>query len=185
MKTIILIFALFSLNFSLGADLHSLNKLFSQNYNTLYEARMCAKNVERFVSLSLQHKINLENTYILKVTGSGFLETSGFYTRQNPNHWKMLGYFHYVFVADGYVFDFDLDEPLVLPLQDYIRLQFTPPYEPYYALGNVEFKIASLKFWKAQKFSVHDFINKTISTDLITFEQLVRITTLKKLKRIR
>ncbi len=185
MKSFIIALILLAQHTALGADLNSLTKLFVQNYNALYEARMCGRNIERFVDLSLRHKINLDHSYVLKVTGAGFLETSGFYTRQNANRWKMLGYFHYVFVAEGHVFDFDLDEPLVLPLHDYVRLQFTPPFEPFYALGNVEFTTDTLKYWKADKILIQDFINKNSRSEKLALDQIVPISSLKRLKRIR
>jgi hypothetical protein len=86
---------------------------------------MCGENIGRLVEEAKNQNLDLEGSYVLKIEGGGFLETSGFYTRSNPNERAMLGYFHYILVADGYVFDFDLNESLVLKLEDYVRLQFT------------------------------------------------------------
>ena len=115
----------------LAADIESLRKLFVNNFNHYYQPRYCGKNIKRLLSEAQKRNIDLSNSYILKVVGDGFFETSGFYTRAKPNQRAMLGYFHMILVADNMVFDFDLHAPLVLDVRNYIRLQFMPPYEPY------------------------------------------------------
>src|SRR5690606_10559228 len=121
----ILVFCLF-LTHAKAADIPALTKLFRTNFNSFYEARNCGKNIERLVEAAHEKRIDLRNAFDLRIVGGGFCETSGFYTRMVINDRAMLGYFHYVLVADNYVFDFDLAEPLVLPFEDYVRLQFSP-----------------------------------------------------------
>lgn len=118
-----------------AADIPRLKNLFQKNYNNYYQPRYCGRNIERFTSEALRRNIDLKGAYVLKISGTGFLETSAFYTRNKINDRAMLGYFHMVLVADDYVFDFDLAEPLALKVEDYFRLQFTPPYEPYKIFG--------------------------------------------------
>ncbi len=130
------VIALLLISFSsIAADIESLEKLFTKNYNSFYTPRFCGRNIEKFVKVAHQNGIDLSNSYVAKIVGGGFLETSAFYSRTNPNDRVMIGYFHMVLVADGYVFDFDLGEPAVLKLSDYVRLQFTPPYEPFRIYG--------------------------------------------------
>jgi hypothetical protein len=132
----IVAFALLILSFSsLSADVERLEKLFSKNYNSFYTPRFCGRNIEKFVNVANQKGVDLSGSCVDRIVGGGFLETSAFYSRTNPNDRVMIGYFHMVLVADGYVFDFDLGEPVVLKLQDYVRLQFTPPYEPFRIFG--------------------------------------------------
>lgn len=118
-----------------AADMPRLTSLFKSNFNNYYQARYCGRNIERLTSEAIKRNIDLSDSYVLKIVGGGFLETSAFYTRDKVNERAMLGYFHMVLVADGMVFDFDLAEPLVLQVEDYFRLQFTPPYEPYKIYG--------------------------------------------------
>lgn len=127
MKKLLLGFIFLSSTFVQAADIPGLTKLFADNFNTLYAPRMCGKNIERFIEAAQAQNINLDNAYVLKIVGGGFFETSGFYTRTNPNDREMLGYFHYVLVADRMVFDFDLNSPLVLTLENYARVQLSPP----------------------------------------------------------
>jgi hypothetical protein len=158
MKKIFLSFflILFSIA-SLAADLRSLESVFRENINSFYVPRMCGENIKRLVKEAERRKIDLSNSYVLKIEGAGFLETSGFYTRGAANDRAMLGYFHFVLVADGHVFDFDLDEVLVLKLEDYIRLQFTPPYEPFYVFG-MEFNAAKqLPWWTVSRFELRSY----------------------------
>lgn len=130
-----------------AADLPALKKLFTENYNSLYRERFCGENIVNFIKLAQERGIDIEGSYALKIVGAGFFETSGFYTRTNPNERAMLGYFHFVFVADNHVIDFDLGEPLVPSLEDYIRLQFTPAREPYVLYGVKYDALNQLNHW--------------------------------------
>jgi opacity protein-like surface antigen len=154
---IILLLSLLTLSQALAADLKSLTTLFKQNYDNFYQPRYCGRNTARLVSEAHKRKIDLSNSYVLKIVGGGFWETSGFYTRNNINERAMLGYFHMVFVADGYVFDFDLDEPLVLKMDDYFRLQFTPPY-PFNFYGGEARTKSELKGWTLTRYEWPDYI---------------------------
>jgi hypothetical protein len=118
-----------------SADIVALKNLYTDNFNNYYQPRFCGKNIRRFLEEASRRNIDLSNSYVLKVVGGGFLETSGFYTRGNINEREMLGYFHMILIADDQVFDFDLNEPLVLEKESYVRLQFTPPHEPYFIFG--------------------------------------------------
>ena len=170
-----------------ATDVRALTQLFQKNHDHFYAYAQCGGNIARFVEAAKAQRIDLSNSYVLNVAGAGFLETSGFFTRGKQNNWKMLGYFHVVFVADGYVFDFDLDQPLVLKLEDYIRLQFTPPYEPFKVGGNIHFKSTDLKFWTAtgyetQSYNLHSDpvqIWKTKLTDLVPYELIMSRPRLK------
>jgi hypothetical protein len=143
----------FSLS-SFSADTHNLKKLFISNFDQFYVERHCRQNIIRLIEEAKKLKINLDNSYVLKFEGLGFLETSGFYTRSSVNERHMLGYYHFVFVADNLVFDFDLYEPLVLPLEDYIRLQFTPKSLPYYIFGINYVPEIQLKNWKITAYNL-------------------------------
>lgn len=137
-----------------AANLPALQDYFRQNSETIYTPRLCGKNVQQLVQGAQDAGIDLSGAYVLKIVGAGFLETSGFYTRTKPQDRSMLGYFHYVLVAENHVFDFDLHELLVLPLEDYIRLQFTPPYLPFRVLGMNYDPAEELKYWKVSRFEL-------------------------------
>jgi hypothetical protein len=81
---------------ALAADLEKLTQLFQENYNTFYVPRFCGPNTARLIQAAQDQKIDLSNSYVLKIVGAGFLETSGFYTRSAPNERQMLGYFQEV-----------------------------------------------------------------------------------------
>lgn len=147
-----------------AADIPALKRLFETNYNTFYQPRLCGKNIERLIKEAHKQKIDLSNSYALRIEGAGFLNTSGFYTRGKVNDRAMLGYFHYVLVADGYVFDFDLDEPLVLKLPDYVRLQFTPPYLPFRVFGINYDPVNELKYWSVKSYEWNSYISPAPKT---------------------
>lgn len=142
-----------------AADLPALVEFYKANYQTLYQQRLCGRNIEKLISHALKEGIDLSNSYVLKIEGAGFLETSGFYTRSAKNKREMLGYFHMVFVADNYVFDFDLADGLVVELEDYVRLQFTPPYEPFYIFGISYLAKDQLPSWKVTAFQTTNYIS--------------------------
>lgn len=137
-----------------ASDLRQLEALYAQNFDAYYEPRFCGRNIERLARAAFQHGIDLRGAYALKIQGAGFLETSGFYTREAKNERALLGYFHVVLVADGKVFDFDLHDPLVLDLADYVRLQFSPPREPYRVLGIQYDARAELEWWTATRYEL-------------------------------
>jgi hypothetical protein len=171
---------------SRAADLPALSELFQQNFDNFYQPRLCGKNISQLVSEATKRNIDLTNSYVLKFEGVGFLETSGFYTRKQINEREMLGYFHFVLVADGYVFDFDLAEPLILKLEDYIRLQFTPASEGYTIFG-IHFKpLEQLPDWTVGHFEWKNFISsspqKTWSKKM---DQVVNLKKVMKRKRVR
>lgn len=169
-----------------AADLKSLKQLFQDNFNSYYEPRFCGRNIQRLLINAKERNIDLTNAYVLKVVGGGFLETSGFYTRTDPNERAMLGYFHMVLVADGYVFDFDLNESLVLKLEDYIRLQFTPPYEPYVIWGITYIAQKELAYWKTTRFEWKDYVsNKHTATWEKSMKDYVSLEEVMSRKRIR
>lgn len=189
MQNIVLSFLFFGLfsSSALAADVKALTNLFQKNHDSFYAYAQCGANIARLVEAARAENIDLSNSYVLNVVGAGFLETSGFYTRGQQNKWKMLGYFHVVFVADGYVFDFDLDEPLVLKLEDYIRLQFTPPVDPFKVGGNINFKSTDLKYWTATAYETKSYnlhsqpieIWKSKLTDLVSYESIMSRPRLK------
>lgn len=141
----------------LTAELEELKSLFSQNYNAFYEPRFCGRNIERLVKEASSRHIDLDGAFILKIEGTGFLETSGFYTRTSPNKREALGHFHVILVVENQVFDFDLLGPLVLSLEDYVRLQFTPPKEPITIFGVNYESHKELKWWKVTRFEINEF----------------------------
>lgn len=151
------LFSLLTATSAFAADIKSLERVFKENFDHFYQPRFCGKNTARFITEAQKRKIDLSQSYVLKIVGGGFWETSGFYTRNNINERVMLGYFHMVFVADGYVFDFDLDEPLVLKLDDYFRLQFTPPF-PFTFYGGEARTKTELKGWTLTRFEWADYI---------------------------
>lgn len=76
----------------------------------------------------------------------------------------MLGYFHYVFVADGHVFDFDLATAEVLPFAHYIRLQFTPAMDPYDPAQDLQRMRDDLPSWTLKRIELPEMLlggNKT------------------------
>jgi hypothetical protein len=137
-----------------AANLPALQDYFRQNSEAIYVPRYCGQNVQQLVQGAQSAGIDLSGAYVLKIVGTGFLETSGFYTRTKPQDRSMLGYFHYVLVAENHVFDFDLHELLVLSLEDYIRLQFTPPYLPFRVFGMNYDPAEELKYWKVSRYEV-------------------------------
>lgn len=146
-----------------AADLPAMIEFYKANYQKFYQQRFCGRNIEQLISNALKEGIDLSHSYVLKIEGAGFFETSGFYTRSAKNQRDMLGYFHIVFVADNYVFDFDLADRLVVSLENYVRLQFTPPYEPFYIFGVSYLAQNQLPWWKVTAFETTSYIsNKPI-----------------------
>lgn len=154
-----LLFSLLFLSSTLvrAADIPGLTRLFTENFNSFYEPRMCGTNIERLIEAAQKQNINLDEGYVLKIVGGGFFETSGFYTRTNPHDREMLGYFHYVLVADRFVFDFDLNKPVVLSLEDYARLQLSPPDDHPWA-KNWE---KDLSRWQVTRYDISDYMTQT------------------------
>ncbi len=109
-----------------AADLPALQSLFYHDYNDLYVPRFCGQNIERFLRLAEERSIDLEGSVVVRISGQGFFETSSFFGRGSPNRRQNLGTFHFILVAEGHVFDFDLHVPVVLREPDYFRLQLTP-----------------------------------------------------------
>ena len=186
MKKIILFLLLLTLTqVALAADLRGLNRIFQQNYNSFYVPRMCGQNIGRLVTEAKKQNVDLKGAYVLKLAGGGFLETSGFYTRSTPNERAMLGYFHFVLVADGYVFDFDLNEPLVLKLEDYIRLQLTPSYLPYFVFGINYQPTKELPSWTATRFEVDGYPSRPEVTWQKKLGDIVDINAVMKRARVK
>jgi hypothetical protein len=182
---IVLAFA-FSVSIAQAADTQALKELFKENFNSHYQPRFCGRNINTFINEAKLKNIDLSNSYVLKIVGGGFLETSGFYTRQNTNERVMIGYFHMVLVADGLVFDFDLNEPLVLNTLEYVRLQFTPAYEPYFIFGINYSKKASPGGWNVTAFDYNDY-GDNIETELwdMKMKEYIDIEAMYKSDRIR
>lgn len=158
MKALLFLVGALHVSISFAADLKALSKIFKDNYNTFYEYRRCGANVARLVEAAQAQGIDLNGAYPLEIRGAGFLETSGFYTRGDIDERVMLGYYHVVLVADGYVFDFDLARPLVLTLENYVRLQFTPPTAPYLVGGNIFYRPEKdLPWWRAIAYDTDGF----------------------------
>ncbi len=168
-----------------AADVKKLTSIFQHNYNSFYRARMCGENIGRLVEEAKKHNLDLNGSYVLKLEGGGFLETSGFYTRSEPNDRAMLGYFHYILVADGYVFDFDLNESLVLKFEDYIRLQFTPAHLPYVIFGINYKPIDELPSWIVTRFEVEGYPTRPQLTWKKKLGDIVDIKNVMKLHRVR
>lgn len=121
----------------------------------------------------------------MKIVGGGFWETSGFYTRNNINERAMLGYFHMVFVADGYVFDFDLDDPIVVKLEDYFRLQFIPPSASDFYGGEAR-TISELKGWTITRYEWADYIkNIEKPTWVKKLHEIMNVEKMVQGKRVR
>jgi hypothetical protein len=168
-----------------AADLTSLKDIFTANFTSFYEQRKCGVNVGRLIDEANRRGVDLSNSYVMKIVGAGFLETSGFYARGNSKQRVTLGYFHFIFVADGHVFDFDLDEPLVLPLEDYVRLQFTPPYLPYRAFGIDFDPIDQLSFWTVHRFETHTYLSKPSISWTRKLGEVVNLKSVMLRKRVR
>ncbi len=186
MKTILILLLLLTTTLASAADLVSLNKLFSENFDNFYRPRFCRNNIGTLIAEASKQKINLRNSYVLKIVGAGFLETSGFYTRGKIDERAMLGYFHFVLVADGYVYDFDLDEPLVLKLEDYTRLQFTPPYLPFKVFGISIEPEKQLPFWTVTRFEIADFnTSRSTATWTKQYNEILDLKKMMKRERVR
>ncbi len=170
---------------SFAADIKVLTQIFQQNYNTFYHARTCGQNIGRLVEEARKQNVDLKGAYVLKVEGGGFLETSGFYTRLEPNKRAMLGYFHFILVADGYVFDFDLNESLVLKFEDYIRLQFTPPYLPYIIFGINYRPVDMLPSWTVTRFETDSYPSRPQVTWKKELGEIADIKEVMKRNRLR
>jgi hypothetical protein len=147
-----------------AADLPALSKLYQENYQRFYKHGLCGQNILRLLEEAHRQGIDLSNVSVLKIEGAGFLETSGFYTRHAKNQRAMLGYFHVVMVADNIVFDFDLADKLMPTLENYVRLQFTPPYEPFIIFGISYQAQKELPWWKVTRFEWHDYLQQAPMT---------------------
>lgn len=169
-----------------AADLPALKKLFEKNYNSIYQPRFCGRNTRAFLNEAKKQEIDLSDSYVLKIVGPGFFETSGFYTRSKPNERVHLGYFHMVLVANNHIFDFDLREPLVLDILDYARLQFTPPHEPYTLMGVDYSSKGNPSRWNVTAFDKNDYA-KGIETTLweMKMNQFIDVEKLYSRERIR
>ena len=169
-----------------AADLKSLEALYTQNFDTFYQPRFCGRNIARLVNAALERKIDLDGAYVLKIEGAGFLETSGFYTRNAPNERAMLGYFHVVLVAENHVFDFDLHEPLSLNVNEYIRLQFSPANDSTTIFGIRYRASEQLKWWTVTRFEISDFVQDTKrATWKIGMDKYVDINSVLSQPRVR
>lgn len=147
---------------------------------------MCGQNIQRFVTEAANRNIDLSNSSVLRIDGNGFLNVSGFYTREKPNDWKMVGYFHYVFVADGYVFDFDLAEPIVVKLDDYIRLQFSPPTDPFVIFGITYGLQNEVGSWDVTQYTWQSiYKNAPVASNKYKFGQIVDLKKISRMKRLR
>lgn len=167
-----------------AADLPRLRDLFIENYDNYYEPRYCGRNIARFVKEATKQNIDLTNSYILKIVGAGFLETSGFYTREGVDQRKMLGYFHVVFVVDNHVIDFDLNRPVILKLEEYIRLQFTPPYESFNIWGINYKSKEQLSSWTVIGFAWIDYIqNKEGELWRMNFSEFINLDQMLEIDR--
>ena len=71
-----------------------------------------------------------------------------------------------VFVADSHVFDFDLLEPLVLPIEDYIRLQFTPASEGYHVFGMLIEPRKELPYWELSAYETNAYVDSNRPTPM-------------------
>lgn len=116
----------------MAADLSALTQEFAAHFNDYYIPRFCGRTIMRFIDESQKKNIDLSGAYVLMIEDSGFWGTNAFFGREVIDDRRPLGDFHIVLVAEGKVFDFDLHRPIVLPVEDYFRLQFTPPKDPYY-----------------------------------------------------
>lgn len=180
------VFILLATSTAKAADVEQLSQLFQNNYNSFYQPRMCGQNTVRLIQAAQNLNIDLSNSYVLKIVGGGFWETSGFYTRNKPNDRDMLGYFHMVLVADNYVFDFDLNEPLVLPLEDYIRLQFTLPDDSKTFFAKSFKPRQELPGWEMTRFYTEDYAkNKETIIDRMKLKDLVDLDSALDRKRLK
>lgn len=85
----------------------------------------------------------------------------------------MLGYFHYILVADNYVFDFDLAHDKPVELKSYIRLQFTPPYEPFEIYGINYSENKNPENWELNMYDIkHNLIVTTKFNEFIKFKKV-------------
>lgn len=144
-----------------AADVKRLASFFKQNFDALYEPRFCGPNIARLINAARENKIDLEGAFVLKIEGAGFLETSGFCTRTAPDKWAQLGYFHFVLIAENRVFDFDLHQPVVPEIKNYIRLQFSPAQEPTMVFGMRYRARDELKWWTVSRIELRDFVQGT------------------------
>jgi hypothetical protein len=180
------IFIILTTSTAQAADIPRLAQLFQQNFNSFYQPRYCGPNTARFANAAQKLNIDLSNSYVLRLVGGGFWETSGFYTRNSTTERDMLGYFHMVFVADNYVFDFDLHEPLVLPLEDYIRLQLTPSTENSNFWGKSYKPHLELPNWEMTRYKTDDYARNVETvldkTKLKDFVDLNSVLNRKRLK---
>lgn len=185
-KLSLCLFLLFVTTLASAADVRRLKEVFVDNFDRFYEWRMCGKNIHTLVTEAQRLKIDLKNAYVAKIEGAGIWETSGFYTRGEINKRSMLGYFHVILVADGYVFDFDLAEPLVLKIEDYFRLQFTPPHEPYMHYGTLYDAKVQLPRWSVTRYETQSYL---LDQAPVTWKKSVReylnLDQMFKKKRIR
>lgn len=180
------LFILLTTTTAQAADLAQLIPLFQNNYQTFYQPRLCGRNTGRLIEAAQKLNIDLSNSYVLKIVGGGFWETSGFYTRNSPNDRDMLGYFHMVLVADNHVFDFDLNEPLVLPLEDYIRLQFTLPDDSTTLWGKNFKPRQELPSWEMTRFVTTDYVNgQETVIDKMKLKDLVNLDSVLDRQRLR
>jgi len=148
-----------------AADLKKLISLFEKIYNSHYTPVMCGRNIQQFLEIADASGIDINNTEVWKVKGSGYWETSGFHTRTSTTRRSMLGFFHVVLFAEGHVFDFDLQGPHVLKMYQYARLQFTPPHNPF-PVGSLRYDFhKDLQKWTIEAFDANDHI-KNIQTSL-------------------
>ncbi len=181
------IFIILATSTAQAADVAKLTKLFQENFNNFYQPRLCGRNTARLVSEAQKLNIDLSNSYVLRLVGGGFWETSGFYTRNTTTERDMLGYFHMIFVADNYVFDFDLHEPLVLPLEDYIRLQLTPSTTNFKNIWGSNYKPhLELPGWEMTRYHTEDYgqnketiLDKTKMRDFVDLEDVLSRPRLK------
>jgi hypothetical protein len=155
------IFLLFS-GVSSAADIPQLTDLFRETFVEAYTPRFCRDNVGRLIAAADKSGIDMRGAELVKLSSPDFWELNAFSARGYRLGDRRFFYFHYVLIADGYVFDYDFtDRAVILKVEDYFYEMFVPkaPVDiPY------DYKKSFRSIFQLEAYSIPEYIKNGKST---------------------
>ena len=156
-----LFFILLFTQVTFAADLPRLQKLFQENFRTLYVPNKCGTNIDKFVKLADKERIDLTNSYVAVLENPGFWNLQAFGARGLKPGDRQPWYFHVILIADDKVLDFDFgNSPRVIPFKTWVKEMFVPKGKvdvPY------DYK-KDLPYFEFDYYEVHDYLRNNGQT---------------------
>jgi hypothetical protein len=187
MKVTTLFLILLFTRCSFAADLRALKELFARSFWTdMYVNNHCRDNIQRFVKRAQEDGINLDNSYMVQVVNDGLdmfglvaalsVREQGRLIEPRPTNppFRNTGTFnwnyHFIFIADGEVFDFDFtNRNKVVKLPQYMTEQFIPVAK----INDLKYKKDKIGPYKFTIYPAVDYISyreRRVSMDPIRTE---------------